>query len=653
MSDSPVCAGHDLNYACRPMNPSNLRRLPQVAALAAALLSAYPVLAQSTYVFRGPMKGLVVSTGLPAAGLSGSSLAFGAVDVGQSAAPRSVTLTNVGDVVMNLSGAPQVSGSGFSLQSTTCGSTLAPAASCTVSVGFAPVADGVASGSLSFATDAAGSPHVVSLSGSGLTYPGASLSTSLMAFGAVNVGAGSNLSVRLTNTGTAPLQLTSAPALSGDAAFSFPAGAGTSCGSSLAVNAFCDTTVRFSPAQTASVTGTLSFSTNAAGSPLEVSLTGSGLQALGALAAASGSSSNFGAVSVGGQATQNFVFSNTGNASATGVAASVSGTDLSLVSNNCGTQASPVTVAAGGTCTVSVRYSPNAAGTLTGTLSVASSATNSPSSLSLSGSAAFSGRTVMVSPAVSGQTYWNLDSQPLVLSTTGSYTVTPMSNFTMTVKAWGGGGQGGGAGGYAGGTLSASQGTNYIASLPDKGGLGGSNPSRGWTGAHGGAYAGLFVSSVSAGNTLVMAGGGGGGSTAGFAGGLVGANGVNSTNCSGVTMYGRGGTQSAGGAGGTPFDGHTVNPGAGSWGTGGSGGSVNNYNWGPGPGGGAGYYGGGGGSGGGSCTGSAGGASSFVSGTLSSTSNVSATGSAPGNSADADRGTGGNSGTLVGRIVLR
>ncbi len=634
------------------MSSSRFRRLPQVAALAAALLSAYPVLAQSTYVFRGPLKGLAVSTGLPAARLSGASLAFGSVDVGQSATPRTVTLTNTGDVSMTLTGAPEVSGSGFSLQSTTCGASLAPAASCSVTVGFAPVADGLASGSLSFGTNAAGSPHTVSLSGTGLTYPGAALSSTQMAFGAVNVGATSDLSVRLTNNGTAVLQLSSAPALSGNAAFSFPAGAGTSCGATLAVNAFCDTTVRFTPSQVSAVTGTLSFATNASGSPLEVSLSGSGLQAVGALAAASGSSTDFGAVSVGGQATQNFVFSNTGNTSATGVKAAVTGSDLTLVSNTCGTQASPVTVAAGSTCTVSVRYSPSAAGSLSGSLSVTSSAANSPSSLSLTGSAAFAGRTVQVSPAVSGQTYWNLDSQPLVLSTAGTYTVTPMGNFNITLKSWGGGGAGnGGTGGFAGGTVAATTSDTFVASLPAKGGSGGSNLANGSTGWSGGAYAGVFRSSVSLANALVVAGGGGG--AGGAAGGSTGSNGWNTANC-GVTMYGFGGTQSAGGAAGTQADGAVTAATPGAALTGGTGATMNNSVWSAGTGGGAGYYGGGGGAGGGSCQGTAGGGSSFVALTLSSRLNSAGTSNTtPGNSADADRGTGGNTNTLVGRIVLR
>ncbi len=220
-----------------------------------------------------------------------------------------------------------------------------------------------------------------------VTSPATSLSTSTLAFGAVEVGQSTSLNVRLTNTGDGTLTLSGAPALSGSSAFAFPSGGGTNCGSSLAPNAYCDTTVQFSPTARTSSTGTLSFVSNAAGSPTVVELTGSGAQSLATLAASSGTGTDFGAVMLNASTSLNFTFSNTGDRALTAVQATVVGDGLSLVNNNCGTAAAPVTVALGGSCTFSVAYAPTAMGTLSSaSVSVASSASNGPSSLSLTGS---------------------------------------------------------------------------------------------------------------------------------------------------------------------------------------------------------------------------------------------------------------------------
>ncbi len=110
-------------------------------------------------------------------------------------------------------------------------------------------------------------------------------------------------------------------------------------------------------------------------------------QAIVALAA--NTDTNFGAVSVGSTASKAFTFSNTGGSAATGVYAEVAGAGVSLgTPNNCGTQASPVTVAEGSYCQVMVKYTPGDVGTLQGALvRVNSSAATSPSTLALTGSA--------------------------------------------------------------------------------------------------------------------------------------------------------------------------------------------------------------------------------------------------------------------------
>ena len=63
----------------------------------------------------------------------------------------------------------------------------------------------------------------------------------------VYVGQSTAQAIRLTNNGTAPLSLTGAPAVTGDASFSANS---TSCSTSIPINGYCDTQSRFRRAPT-------------------------------------------------------------------------------------------------------------------------------------------------------------------------------------------------------------------------------------------------------------------------------------------------------------------------------------------------------------------------------------------------------------------
>lgn len=76
-----------------------------------------------------------------------------------------------------------------------------------MSVTFTPTASGTRSGQLTVPSDAAGSPHVVALSGSGYApVPAASVSPTSIGFGSLWLGTATSARlVTLTSTGTAPL----------------------------------------------------------------------------------------------------------------------------------------------------------------------------------------------------------------------------------------------------------------------------------------------------------------------------------------------------------------------------------------------------------------------------------------------------------------
>ena len=109
------------------------------------------------------------------------------------------------------------------------------------------------------------------------TAPIATLSSTIMGFGQVNVGATSAAqTVTVRNTGAATLQLSALTISGADFAL---AAAGSTCAAttSLAVSASCVIAITFSPTVASVRSATLSIAHNAAGSPSSVSLAGTGV----------------------------------------------------------------------------------------------------------------------------------------------------------------------------------------------------------------------------------------------------------------------------------------------------------------------------------------------------------------------------------------
>jgi len=258
-----------------------------------------------------------------------------------------------------------------------------------------------------------------------------------------------------------------------------------------------------------------------------------------------------------------------------------------------------------------------------------------------------------ISPAVNGQSEWTLaDNGDLTLDTAQVYTITPASTMNINAKMWGAGGSttgnlSGGAGGYASGTIALTGGTSYKIRVgsPTGGGAGGSGA--------GGGYSGIFVTSETHANSVIIAGGGGGGCSQYSVVQVPGAGGGSSGQSGGYqgTSGGQGGTQTAGGA--AADEGLSRGGTAGSALTGGTGNSAGSYGGG---GGGSGYYGGGGGAsrvgGDGGNSGMGGGGSGYI-GHSSVSNGVSTAGNTvtPGNSSDSARGTAGNP-AVAGKVVI-
>lgn len=142
----------------------------------ALALGVTTVLAQPVYEFKRHLRGLAVSpansgptqsptTPEPALAWSASTsaLVFGSRHIGATAS-QSLWLTNTGEGALTLS-APNVTGAGFALTSTSCGTSLAVGQSCQADLSFTPSSAGSFEGQLTWGSTA--STLNVLLSGTG------------------------------------------------------------------------------------------------------------------------------------------------------------------------------------------------------------------------------------------------------------------------------------------------------------------------------------------------------------------------------------------------------------------------------------------------------------------------------------------------------
>src|SRR5436305_7385812 len=148
-----------------------------------------------------PQRIPLTGTGLnsPQASLSSSSLSFASQSVGTVSVPQTVTVSNTGTAPLVFS---SIAASGDFAQSNTCGSSLAMAASCTISVSFQPGAIGTRTGALTITDNAPASAQTVTLSGTGVGVPQALVVPANLSFSNQSVTTGSAAQmVTLSNAG--------------------------------------------------------------------------------------------------------------------------------------------------------------------------------------------------------------------------------------------------------------------------------------------------------------------------------------------------------------------------------------------------------------------------------------------------------------------
>lgn len=365
-----------------------LKATPTVLSARSALLNFTAVTTES-----------VPSVPLSASGVSGSlsvapsSLSFGDVQQGASKA-LTATLTNLGaaPVAVGALSSTAAASNGFGVTGCT-GQTLAPGATCVLTVTFTPASTGAKSASITVANS--GSPAVVGLnvSGSGIAAPAAAATFSAFTCPTpAQTNVVFDCTAQLTNTGPVSLGITGGAVKS---AVTFGP-ASHNCGASLPQGASCTVTVRGSFASPGTYTNTIWLNTTAGALSKLVSATV-------AAPAFQLTASSHAATATGATSLATHVLSNTGpfaigvlfppTVTTSSRPAGAVDNPFTYVGTTCG-----ATLAPGLTCTFTSRFAPGGAGVYAGKIEVGlSTASGTPASVSQ----AFSGTGVASAPSAS------------------------------------------------------------------------------------------------------------------------------------------------------------------------------------------------------------------------------------------------------------
>ena len=299
-----------------------------------------------------------------------TSLSFTNVNAGSSSS-KSATITNSGNTSLTISQI-SVNAKDFKVSGMATPVTLAAGQNAAMSVSFSPTASESITGNITV-SGSYGASAVIPVSGNGVQ-PGLTITPSSASFGNVTVGSPATQTFQLTNSGTGTLTVTQVSV----------AGSGFSTGTLLlpiTLNSGQSTNfnVQFAPASAATASGSVTIVSNAPNSPTVIALRGTGVAAT-QLLTFSTTNLGFGNVNTGSSSTQSVTVTDSGNASVTISQITESGAGFTL--SGAGT---PVTLSAGQSLTFGVIFSPNAAGGDTGTVTVTSTATVSPTTIALSG----------------------------------------------------------------------------------------------------------------------------------------------------------------------------------------------------------------------------------------------------------------------------
>jgi hypothetical protein len=307
-----------------------------------------------------------------------NSASFGSVAVGTSKR-IDIVIKNTGTSRVSITQESLVANM-YSVSGITLPKTLAPGASFTMTIKFAPTSAKTSIGYVQIGSNATDNVVRLIISGTGVTSSSVGISSSPLtasptsiSFGSVPVGTTYSHLVQFKNTGRTDI-IVSRGAVTGGGfkmtAYSYPF--------TIFPGQTLNTTVTFTPTATGSAAGSLTFTSNASDKTLSVALSGNGGSATRSLSAST-TSLNFGNVTLGKSEMLPVTLKNTGTSSLTVSSVTVSGANITTSGGISG-----ATIAPGQSATLDVSFSPSKVESVSGKVVVLSNASNSTLSIAVS-----------------------------------------------------------------------------------------------------------------------------------------------------------------------------------------------------------------------------------------------------------------------------
>lgn len=316
------------------------------------------------------------------------SVDFGDITVGTHGS-KTITLVSTGTAPLTISSI-DVTGAAFSNAPNALPQVLQPNQQMSVKLKFSPTSAGDTTGSLTINSNAAGnSKTTIHIHGKGVgaNTPSLSASASSFSFGSVQVGSTAGKVLTVTSTGTAPATITAGSingafttTLAGVPVQNLSSPIVLQPGQQVAFN------VGFSPTVSGTANGQLSLATDT-GSPLNVSLSGNGIQATSPALSLSAPSLDFGGVQVGSTSNLQLTLNSSGTAPVTISSSAVAGQGFQIASVAwpSGVNSWPVTLNPGQQLVLTVAFTPDAVNSFSGNLALVSDASGGTANVPLSG----------------------------------------------------------------------------------------------------------------------------------------------------------------------------------------------------------------------------------------------------------------------------
>lgn len=341
----------------------------------------------------------VSGTGIGQAIVISGNLNFGAVPVNTSA-QQMLTISNSGSTNLTVTGITCPNGFSGSFSGV-----LAPKVSTNVPITFSPTAATNYSGRVTVNSDALAGTNTIAASGTGTGQTGGAISLSgNLSFGNVLVNTSAKQSLVISNTGNTTLHVSG---------ITCPTGFSGTFSGAIAAHAKTTVTVTFSPTAMTNYSGTVTVTSDARSGANTMAASGAGIA--GAIALSG--NLNFGGVIVGSPEQLTLTISNTG-----GATLNVSGIHYPVGFSGAFSGA----IAAGGTASFSVTFSPTNGAPYSGAVVVNSDAFSGVNSVNASGTGIAQTRIISLSGNLDfGDIFVsNSASLPLTISNAGNSALT-------------------------------------------------------------------------------------------------------------------------------------------------------------------------------------------------------------------------------------